>query len=65
MLIPAAKQMDNLGGFSEDEKKLQEEFDDFYMDVHDDIKKCAKHYVMQHSRMHAPSIAYFSIVWTP
>jgi hypothetical protein len=32
-------QMDNLGGFSEDEKKLQEEFDDFYLDVYDDIKQ--------------------------
>jgi hypothetical protein len=31
--------MDNLGGFSEDEKKLQEDFDDFYMDVYEDIKK--------------------------
>jgi hypothetical protein len=34
--------MDNLGGFSEDEKKLQEDFDDFYLDVYDDIKKCAR-----------------------
>jgi hypothetical protein len=31
--------MDNLGGFSEDEKKLQEDFDDFYLDVYEDIKK--------------------------
>ena len=65
MLIPPAKQMDNLGGFSEDEKKLQEEFDDFYMDVHDDIKKCAKHYAMQRSRTHTPNIAFFSTLSIP
>jgi hypothetical protein len=44
--------MDNLGGFSEDEKKLQEDFDDFYMDVHDDIKKCARCPLRWHVVLH-------------